>query len=158
LRGQKPPLAAYPREVTTVGDHLRTRLLELRLRQEDLAKQLGVSKDTIRNWEVGRHSPAVWQWPSVTQFLGCVPGTATGDSSSLGDRLRSYRRLRGLSQERLARLPGVDDSTVWQWERRKSQPRVEHATRIEGLLSIVGLPVGAPVPSEIRGDNGEAQG
>lgn len=97
-----------------------------------MARRLGVSPDTIRNWDVGRAQPALWQWPGIVRFLGYAPFSTDG---SLVDRLRAYRRLHGLSQKRLAALLGVDPSTMWHWERGYSQPNEDNATRIARAIS-----------------------
>jgi DNA-binding transcriptional regulator YiaG len=65
--------------------------------------------DTTRNWEVNRHAPAPWQWPRIIQFLGYVPFSTDG---TLPDQLKTHRRLHGLSQKKLAKLLGVNESTV----------------------------------------------
>jgi transcriptional regulator with XRE-family HTH domain len=47
--------------------------MDLGLPQKDVARRLGVSTDTIRNWELGRARPAPWQWPKLGEFLGYLP-------------------------------------------------------------------------------------
>jgi transcriptional regulator with XRE-family HTH domain len=49
--------------------------------------------------------------------------------------LKAYRRIRGLSRKRLARILGVDEATVSRWETGKRQPRDEHARRVRELLA-----------------------
>ncbi len=41
--------ALYPRELRTVGDHLKKRKVVLGLRQSDAAVQIGVTADTVRS-------------------------------------------------------------------------------------------------------------
>ncbi len=132
LRGQKPLPPTYPKELKTVGDHLRKRRLDLGLLQREVGADLGVRVDTVRNWEVGRNAPAQWQWPAIVAFLGYVPFSTHGD---FREKLKAYRRLHGLSQTRLARMIGVDPSTVWHWERGDSQPNVEHRQGINALIA-----------------------
>jgi transcriptional regulator with XRE-family HTH domain len=108
--------------------------LDLELRQKDVARRLRVNVNTVTNWELGRCQPALRFFPKIVRFLGYVPRGATSDSSRLADRLNAYRRLRGLSQRELALRLGVDESTVWHWERGKSKPDREHAERIEALV------------------------
>lgn len=76
-----PP--AYPRDLRTLGDHLR------RLLQKDVAAHLGVDKGSIYNWELNRTAPALRFIPGVVQFLGYLPFPLNG---SLPERLRAYRR------------------------------------------------------------------
>lgn len=134
MRGQKPPPPGYPTKLRTLGDRLRKRRLDLGLRQKDAAERLGVSPDTVRNWEVGRAQPALWQWPALIRFLGYAPFDTAEDSDSLAARLKSYRQLHGVSHKRLAAVLGVDPSTVLRWKEGSSLPNPEHAARIEGLL------------------------
>ncbi|MBI2401928.1 MAG: helix-turn-helix transcriptional regulator [Gemmatimonadetes bacterium] len=84
MRGQKPPPPGYPRQLRTVGDDIRKRRLDSGLLQREVAGILGVTVDTVRNWEVGRNRPSQRQWPRIIEFLGYVPSGATGDSSPLG--------------------------------------------------------------------------
>ena len=135
LRGQKPLPAGYPGELRTLGDHVRKHRLDLGLRQRDVARQLGVNVNTVTNWEVGRSTPVPRYVPGIIQFLGYVPFDTTTDSLPLSDRLKLYRRIRGLSQKRLAALLGVDPSSVLYWEWGKSRPTAAHARKIEELLA-----------------------
>jgi ribosome-binding protein aMBF1 (putative translation factor) len=47
LNRKRPKDMAYPKKVTTIGDTIRKRRLELRLRQKDLAKIIGYDKYII---------------------------------------------------------------------------------------------------------------
>jgi transcriptional regulator with XRE-family HTH domain len=69
LQAQKPPLAAYPRELRTLGDHLRRRRLDLGLLQREVAEQLGVDATTVYNWERHRTEPAVRLILQIMRFL-----------------------------------------------------------------------------------------
>jgi len=71
LRG--PPPAGYPRELLTLGDHLKKRRLDLGLMQKEVARRLGVSKDTVRNWERSRTEPAPLFVSRIVEFLGYAP-------------------------------------------------------------------------------------
>ena len=41
----------------------------------------------------------------------------------MGDRIREYRRIHGLSQKKLAAQLGIDPTTLAGWERGKHQPK-----------------------------------
>lgn len=51
--------------------------------------------------------------PKIIRFLGYVP-FSVGDS--LPEPLKAYRKFRGLSRKKLARILGVDEGTLWRWE------------------------------------------
>ena len=56
------------------GDGLKNRIEELRrergVRQEELAKQLGVSRQTISSLENGRYNPSILLAHNVAVFFG----------------------------------------------------------------------------------------
>ncbi|MBI4718263.1 MAG: helix-turn-helix transcriptional regulator [Planctomycetes bacterium] len=135
LRGQKPRSAAYPREVHTLGHRIRKTRSEPGLRQKDVAARLGVDPTTIYNWERNRSQPAVRFLFLVRGFLG-DPLEATG--TTLAERLRSFRRTAGWSQERLAAALGLDESTVNGWERGRHRPRRRCQKRVESVLCGLG--------------------
>ncbi len=58
-------ISRYPNE--TLGQKIRKLRLEKGLKQVELAKVLGVSEDTVRNWEKGRTRP-------VGEFLRRIEG------------------------------------------------------------------------------------
>jgi DNA-binding transcriptional regulator YiaG len=73
LRAQKTRDPAYPRELKTLGDHLRKRRLDFGLLQREVAKSLGVRVKTLRNWERGKTAPQRRFLPRSFGFLGADP-------------------------------------------------------------------------------------
>ncbi|MFQ5456897.1 MAG: helix-turn-helix domain-containing protein [Myxococcota bacterium] len=134
LKGQKPPISAYPRELQTWGDRLRKRRLELGLLQKQVACRLGVDAMTVVNWELNRTAPSLRFGPRIIHFLGYAP---YDPSSSPSERLRTAREAVGLSQKRLAQALGVDEDTVAQWERGRKSPGIELAKKITRLLKVL---------------------
>jgi transcriptional regulator with XRE-family HTH domain len=121
LRGQIPR-PGYPEEPRRLGEHLKRRRLDLGLVQREAAREIGVSKATLYNWEKGRNEPEIRFYSGIIRFLGYDP-TAPGPTLSMGERLKAARRARGLSQAKLADLLGVDPTTVRDWEERGEQGR-----------------------------------
>jgi transcriptional regulator with XRE-family HTH domain len=93
----------------------------LNLTKRQLSLNLNVSDITIYLWEKNKVQPSVAQIPKIIEFLGKNPFEAK--SENLGDKLRSYRQLNGLSQKKFAKQLRVDQSTLAGWERGKHQPR-----------------------------------
>ena len=119
LRAEKPVPRAYPKELRSIGDHVRKRRLDLKMTQRQVAEIVGVDKTTVWNWERNRTEPLTRHLPSIALFLGYSPLETSGQS--LGERLRDYRRKSGLSQKKLAREIGIDPSTLSRLE--KNSPR-----------------------------------
>jgi transcriptional regulator with XRE-family HTH domain len=107
LTSKKPVNKGYPRELKTIGDHIRKERLDRGQQQTQVALLICVDKTTIMNWERGHRTPAIRHIPAIIRFLGYVP-FSVGDS--LPERLRAYRRIRGLSRKKLARILGLPES------------------------------------------------
>jgi transcriptional regulator with XRE-family HTH domain len=133
LHGQKPLPKAYPRELRTLGDHLRKRRLDLGLLQRGVALILGVEEATIWNWEKNYSSPKLHYIPRIIKFLGYVPIKV--ESKTLGERIVNYRRLSGITQKGLAKSLGVDPSTLGRWERDKGRPLKRHMAKLTTFLT-----------------------
>ena len=68
LRQQKPELAELAGG--DLGSRLRQKRRELGLLQKDAAKRLGVTADTLLNWEKNRREPSAQFRSAVAAFLG----------------------------------------------------------------------------------------
>ena len=64
--------------------------------------------------------PGLARIPKIIEFSGYDPFEK--ETENLGDRIREYRRVHGLSQKKLASLLGIDPSTISAWERGEHQP------------------------------------
>ncbi len=69
--------------------------------------------------------------PAIINFLGYAPFAPT---SSLPQRLRRYRKIRGLSRKKLAGVLGVDESTLARWETGRVYHGKESQKILESLL------------------------
>jgi transcriptional regulator with XRE-family HTH domain len=121
LTGQKPLERAIPEKLVTLGDHLKKRRLDMGLYQKDVAVAIGVDTCTIANWEKGRTQPELRFVPRITEFLGYA--SPQPHPNTLGEQIKQYRILRGISQKELAKQIGIDPGTLSRlergWERRQ---------------------------------------
>ncbi len=137
LKGERPLPKAYPRELKTLGDHLRKKRLDLKLLQKEVAQVLGVTKDTVTYWEVGRSSPDLHGTAKIIKFLGYIPSVLSDkEPKTLGKKIVYYRRLAGITQKELARRLGVDTTTLAKWERGEREPRSIFQERLSNLLNF----------------------
>ena len=134
LSAKKPRNPAYPKSLTTLGDHIRKHRLDLGLLQKDVAVTLGVTESAVTNWELNRVTPYFTYLPKIITFLGYTPSPYDKVSDNVVENMRRYRLIRGLSQEKFAKLIGVDETTVAKWERGDHIPTKK---LVEKLLSFL---------------------
>lgn len=118
-----------PRPVRTSDSQpLQTkRRIGLGRTQKQVARKIGAYVTSVRNWEGNATTPALSFVPGIIRFLGYAPATP---AASLGEQLRAWRRLRGISQEKFADLLEVDEGTVRRWEKGGTCP-------MRGLLGMI---------------------
>jgi DNA-binding XRE family transcriptional regulator len=109
LKAPKPASPKYPKELKSLGDHIRKRRLDLGLFQKQVAEQIGVSEATIYNWERNETQPQIHQLPEIICFLGYNPLPAP---ESLTENLHAARKALGLTQRAMAKQLGVDPTTL----------------------------------------------
>jgi transcriptional regulator with XRE-family HTH domain len=131
VRSAKPKSERYPKELNTLGDHIRARRIDLGLFQSQAAEIIGVCSLTITNWEGNASSPPVQYIPAITRFLGYDP-LVTG--ASFPERLTATRRARGLTQKQLARELGVGPTTIRDWENGRHEPSRKKLELIDAFL------------------------
>jgi transcriptional regulator with XRE-family HTH domain len=121
LKAKKPvSREKYPDFMRTWGDHIKVRRLDLKLTKRQLSLKFNVSDVTIYLWEKNRVKPSLTQIPKIIEFLGRDPFSKTAEN--IGDKIREYRRVRGLTQKKLAAQLGVDQTTLAGWESGEHRP------------------------------------
>lgn len=116
LIAPKPTLKAYPERLLTVGDHIRKIRLDRDLSQTEVAKKLGITSDSLVNWELGHTEPHIRFWPKILQYLGYYPFP---DEGTLQYKITRYRRYHGIQKSELARRIGLDPATIKRVENTK---------------------------------------
>jgi len=122
-------------EPQTLGDKIRKRRLELGLLQKDVAAIIGVCEETITLWEGNRAQPLVTTYPKIIEFLSYFPFDI--DTSSFVGKIKNYRFRLGLSQVELAKRLGVNESTVFHYEKETHKPDARKLKILETLLNKV---------------------
>lgn len=124
----------YDFEPKTIGEHILKRRLFLKLSQPQLAKLLGVSPETILNWELNYRQPSINHMGKLIKFLGYDP--ASINPSSIAELLLAKRRVLGWTQKVVARNLGVDPCTWSSWECGGTIMKHDHRRLIASFLGI----------------------
>jgi transcriptional regulator with XRE-family HTH domain len=132
LSAQKPKSSSYPAELKTLGDHIRTRRLDLGLRQSDVAEFVGAYTSTVNTWENRHFSPDVRFVPKIIEFLGYDPFGAP--PTTFPEQLKAARVAAGLTRRQLAAMIGVHPGTVAEWERGEVEPLEFSGRQLKALF------------------------
>ena len=102
--------------------------------QKQVAEIIEVDPFTVLNWETDATNPKFRFLPTIIRFLGYNPIPVLPDAL-LHIRLKTCRQRLGLSQEKLAKLFKVNESTVQEWEAGKAKPCNKSLKIIDSFLS-----------------------
>lgn len=134
LRCSKPKSCAYPKELVTLGDHIRKRRLDLGLLQKQVAEQMGVDQASVVNWEKNHSQPEFRYLPAIIAFLGYDPRPKP---AGLPQQLVWFREGKGWSQKRLALELRVDPTTLARWERGERKPWGKYGEVVVAMLEVL---------------------
>ena len=147
LSAIKPTRYTFRGEATTLGDHLRKRRLTLQLIQRDVAATLGVTVETLVNWELNRTKPKASYVPVIIRFLEHdlrqVP-------RRLISQLEYYRDGLGLTQNTFAKKLGVDESTLSGWIAGRHAPSPTSLRKLKKVLPTVSFELTSGSPQCAR--------
>jgi DNA-binding transcriptional regulator YiaG len=105
-----------------------------------VAKELGVSSDTVHHWALGQKAPKLQYRPTIHAFLGEEPPRES--ATTFPEALGAARRAMGLSQRRLAQLVGFGcPDTIADWEHGVRTPTPRYLERLKQFFERVGHPL-----------------
>ena len=139
LRSPLPKDSSYPKELKSIGEHIRKRRMDLELSRRTVAERIGIARDTLKVWELGRQEIRSAYYPAIIEFLEYNP-LAPGDT--FAGRLEYWRKTLGMTQEELAEELGFSDFTFGLWESRKQVPKKSNLERMKKFFQERGLLIG----------------
>ena len=81
---------------------------------------MNVDEMTVVGWELKHCKPHPMHIPKIIDFLEYVPEKLF-PATTIGQKIRRYRLLHGISTKNLARQLHVDESTLWRLENGKGK-------------------------------------
>ena len=127
LKTLKSKLYNYPKQLKTLGDHLRAWRIDNDLKQSDVAKKLKVDVESIRGWEQNRHSISRIHYPFIEKLISYFPKKFV--LTELSRPLLNYRKQNKISSKNLAKLITVDATTLEKAE--KGQRKFQKSTLLK---------------------------
>jgi transcriptional regulator with XRE-family HTH domain len=106
----------------------------LKLTKRQLSLKFNVDDVTIYLWERNRVHPSLAQIPKIIEFLARDPFEK--QTENLGEKIREYRRIHGLSQKRLAEQLGIDPTTLAGWEHAERRPTRKLLVKVKAAFAF----------------------
>jgi DNA-binding XRE family transcriptional regulator len=89
---------------------------------------INVTTDTITDWELNRNTLGLSYIPKIISFLGYTPEVSESP-------IKAYRITNGLTQKELAKISGIDPTTVSKIERGSNKITGKVKLRLNFFLS-----------------------
>jgi transcriptional regulator with XRE-family HTH domain len=102
--------------------------------QKEVAMQIGVVDECIWSWENNRSIPHIQHIPKIIEFLGYIPFDCP-DSIDTLEKLKWFKKIRGLSFDRLGALMGRDPEQLQQWFKGDHKPSTKNLRKISAWLA-----------------------
>ena len=131
---KKPFLEILQPAPATIGEHIRKTRIEKSMLQSEVSKIIGVSIESITNWENNNSQPQIRYYPKIVAFLGYAIFNNQLDET-LSKRIKAYRITHGLSHKKLGIVLSVNASTICSWEKNEFFPSKVLVTKINKLLT-----------------------
>ncbi len=93
----------------------------------------GVTECCVTNWELRRSEPEIRYYPQIIAFIGYCPYVPT---THLVEQVKAIRCALGMSQEQLAKILQVDESSLASWERHDHQPVRKSQQILRSFLEV----------------------
>jgi DNA-binding XRE family transcriptional regulator len=102
------------------------------LTQAEVATIFDACEDSVVGWEMRGRTPGIEKMPKIIEAIGYLPIDI--DTSTLGGKIKCYRYMNGVSQEKLAGLLGINESTVFHYEKGTHKPFPKTLKKLIGLF------------------------
>ena len=76
---------------------------------------LDIDEMTVVGWELNHCEPHPMHIPGIIGFLGYVPENLF-PATTVGQKIKRYQLLHGVSTKKLAKHLHIDESTLWRLE------------------------------------------
>lgn len=115
----------------TLGQHLLSRRLLLKLTQKEVAARLSTLREHYERWERDEVEPTASFWPRLIDFIGYYPFP----SPTPADWVLMARRLLGLSQFGFGRRVKAIAKDVREWEHGVAEPPQDMLAKIQQIAT-----------------------
>lgn len=128
----------------TIGQKIKATRKNAGLTQKELAQKMGLSFQSIAQWENDLRKPKIETLKKIAVALECPIDTFTADDlieeipspELISKKIHDCRTAAGLTQQELAEKIGLDGATIGKYERGILRPKSETLKKIADVLGI----------------------
>ena len=128
----------------TIGQKIKAIRKNAGLTQKELAQKMGLSFQSIAQWENDLRKPKIETLKKIADALECPIDTFTTDDfdeeipspALVSQKIHECRMAAGLTQQELAEKVGLDGATIGKYERGILKPKAETVKKITDALGI----------------------
>lgn len=134
---------------TEIGERITILRKQQKLTQTELAHKLNKSLRTVQKYERGEieisftviNELAAILNTTVEHLIGCDNTCISFEEGSvlkmtIGEQIRYYRRMAGITQEQLAQLSGIHPVSIRKYETNKMIPQIPQIKKIAKALDV----------------------
>ncbi|MBQ7307141.1 MAG: helix-turn-helix domain-containing protein [Clostridia bacterium] len=126
---------------THIGIKIKELRLDKKLTQEQLSKIVNKADSTVRMWELGKSEPdsetikiLANYFKVTTDYL--LGREITNNNSIINFRLKELRKMKNLTQAKLAELLNISRSTIAMYETGASEPDLNTLNKIANYFNV----------------------
>ena len=126
---------------THIGIKIKELRLDKKLTQEQLSKIVNKADSTVRMWELGKSEPdsetikiLANYFKVTTDYL--LGREITNNNSIINFRLKELRKMKNLTQAKLAELLNISRSTIAMYETGASEPDLNTLNKIANNFNV----------------------
>lgn len=127
----------------TLGQAIRDNRKRLNMTQAELAARLGVSQETIANYEAGRRDPSIDIVAAMAHVFGLAvddlvrgPSDIPERESSFSERLENLIRKKGITANKMLTDLGLSRNSIVDWRKRGNIPCAEVVADIAEYFGV----------------------
>lgn len=123
----------------SMGEQIRAMRQIRGLTQKELGQKLGLSFQSVAQWENGLRRPKIETLKRIADALEMPVGAflpSMGIGESAGSRIKMARERQNMTQKELAEKMGTTPQNISQYERGIRNPKLETRERLAKVLSV----------------------
>lgn len=128
----------------SIGENIKKYRIRKGLTQSELAARCGISKNSIGNYETNKRDTTTPMLEKIASALDLstwelmVDEDEKKDTVSIGEKIKTLRKSRGLTQAELATLCGLSRNSIYYYE-NNSISTLPNTANIEKIASALGV-------------------